>query len=382
MLLMRLIAYFRNMKTLHIFLLEILAVFIGITASLFIDDWRQRAQDREVLDHLLQETHYNALQDVSEDRIYLGISKTSLEDANQLLHGDTSDWSDEELVYRFGRALWLAGPLDLQPGYRRLLNTSLSIPFDHTMAELDFHFRELVSQAAAHNEIRARMLDVRRQLLGAAGLTDHSVAFFEPPITGPRGDELYEAYQWLIDNPAVFGEASDAGRVRAALATPEVRDLLLELIGLRVQYRFSMIYMGSTNDDIIASIRRYDPDVTLPIGFIELIGDALEGDGSWTYGLPMIQDRDNPNTWRLRVRLVTYGEVKFRADQSWTSSWGAPFASEIQNLGYFQFDGDPSTVFPAGTAQFSGMNIPVEPGVYDVTFNSQSFDYAFDRVDK
>ena len=80
MLLARLIAYFRNMKTLHIFLLEILAVFIGITASLFIDDWRQRAQDREILDHLYEETHFGALQDLAAFRIYSGIAQVSLDD--------------------------------------------------------------------------------------------------------------------------------------------------------------------------------------------------------------------------------------------------------------------------------------------------------------
>lgn len=380
MLLMRMIAYFRNMKTLHIFLLEILAVFIGITASLFVDDWRQREQDREILDHLLQETHYNALQDVSVISVYLSMSMTSLDDANQLLNGDPLAWSDEALVRRFGRALWIAAPAGLQPGYRRLLNTSLSIPFDHTMAELDWNFSVLSEQAESHNEVRARILDVRRALLSAAGLTDHHVTFFQAPLLGPRGNQLYGTYQWLLDNTSVLGEESDAGRVRAALETREVQELLRELIGLRVQYRFSMIYMSASNDDVIASIRRYDPDVTLPIGFMELIGDATEGDGGWTRGLPMTRDVDDPNIWQLRVRLVTYGEVKFRADQSWTSSWGAPFAPALERFGEFRFTGDPSTVFPAGTAQFSGMNIPVEPGVYDVTFNSQSFEYLFDRV--
>lgn len=35
--------------------------------------------------------------------------------------------------------------LSLQPGYRRLLNSSLSIPFDNTIGSLDWHFGNLQS---------------------------------------------------------------------------------------------------------------------------------------------------------------------------------------------------------------------------------------------
>ena len=49
MLIARLLGYIRQAKTLHIFLLEILAVFIGITGSLFVDNWRSERAEHEVL---------------------------------------------------------------------------------------------------------------------------------------------------------------------------------------------------------------------------------------------------------------------------------------------------------------------------------------------
>ena len=45
MLLSRLLGWFRTHNTTQVFLLEIVAIFIGITASLFIDDWRNRKID-------------------------------------------------------------------------------------------------------------------------------------------------------------------------------------------------------------------------------------------------------------------------------------------------------------------------------------------------
>ncbi len=95
----------------------------------------------------------------------------------------------------------------------------------------------------------------------------------------------------------------------------------------------------------------------------------------------MQQDADDPNVWRLRVRL-TDGELKFKADNSFASNWGAPNRADNRAAPVgFEFGGDISTVFPRGVAAFNGLNIPVRAGTYDVTFNSQTFEYSFERVD-
>jgi len=46
---------------LRVFLLEILAIFIGITASLIVDDWRQKRDEVDTLEYLLGEIYANAL---------------------------------------------------------------------------------------------------------------------------------------------------------------------------------------------------------------------------------------------------------------------------------------------------------------------------------
>jgi len=72
----------------------------------------------------------------------------------------------------FDRASWELGAFDLQPGYQRLLNTSLSIPFDHTMAELDYHFRQLTLAAGTVGSSKGRISVLRQQLRRAAGLPE------------------------------------------------------------------------------------------------------------------------------------------------------------------------------------------------------------------
>jgi hypothetical protein len=95
----------------------------------------------------------------------------------------------------------------------------------------------------------------------------------------------------------------------------------------------------------------------------------------------MSRDEQNPNLWTLRIELSD-GAVKFRADGSFASNWGAPDLPENRaaNVG-FEFGGDSAGVFPSGVAEFVGLNIPVTAGTYDVIFNTRSFEYSFERVE-
>ncbi len=93
---------------------------------------------------------------------------------------------------------------------------------------------------------------------------------------------------------------------------------------------------------------------------------------------------DDPNLWAIEITLID-GEVKFRADNDWSSDWGTPnlprnLAKEDLSTLPFSFAGDVAEVFPDGTAEFKGRNIPVKAGRYRVTFNSQTFAYSFERL--
>ena len=92
-----------------------------------------------------------------------------------------------------------------------------------------------------------------------------------------------------------------------------------------------------------------------PITFptISIIGDAAAG---WAIDVPM-STTDGIN-YTLNNYTFVNGFVKFRQDNSWAINWG--FNS-----------------FPSGTATSSGNDIPVTAGVYNVTFNKNTRNYAF-----
>jgi hypothetical protein len=104
MLLARLLGWIKGHKTTHIFLLEILAVFIGITGSLFVDTWREQQADHEQLDRELRNLHWVLQRQISNHTVASQLITGALESAVLLGFGDTKALSDEELLEHFWRA--------------------------------------------------------------------------------------------------------------------------------------------------------------------------------------------------------------------------------------------------------------------------------------
>lgn len=88
---------------------------------------------------------------------------------------------------------------------------------------------------------------------------------------------------------------------------------------------------------------------------VGIIGDATPG--GWDTDTDMERSPTDSSLWTLRI-VLTDGEAKFRANDSWDVNWGS---------------GD----FPTGIAIRNGANIPVTAGEYIVTFNSITGFYNF-----
>lgn len=88
---------------------------------------------------------------------------------------------------------------------------------------------------------------------------------------------------------------------------------------------------------------------------VGIIGDATPG--GWAVDTDMERSPTDSSLWTLRI-VLTDGEAKFRANDSWDVNWGG---------------GD----FPSGIATRDGPNIPVTAGEYIVTFNSITGEYEF-----
>ncbi len=90
---------------------------------------------------------------------------------------------------------------------------------------------------------------------------------------------------------------------------------------------------------------------------ISLIGDGAAG---WGTDVQMTST-DGGNNYTLTGYFMQTGYVKFRANSSWTSNWGAGS-------------------WPSGTGTQGGSNIPTSAGTYDITFNRNTGAYTFTAV--
>lgn len=87
---------------------------------------------------------------------------------------------------------------------------------------------------------------------------------------------------------------------------------------------------------------------------ISIVGTASSG---WGTDIDMITT--DGVTYTLTNYALSNGELKFRQDYAWTTSWGG-------------------TNFPSGTGILnSSNNIPIPAGVYDITFNRINGTYTF-----
>ncbi len=88
---------------------------------------------------------------------------------------------------------------------------------------------------------------------------------------------------------------------------------------------------------------------------VGIIGDATPG--GWDTDTDMERSPTDSSQWTLRI-VLTDGEAKFRANDSWDVNWGS---------------GD----FPTGVATRNGANIPITAGEYIVSFHSITGVYEF-----
>jgi len=94
---------------------------------------------------------------------------------------------------------------------------------------------------------------------------------------------------------------------------------------------------------------------------IGLVGDATPG--GWDVDTDLYRpDMSQPAQWTGIVYLIDGKSAKFRADDDWADNWG-------------------DDVFPSGTGEKNGPNIPISgSGYYKIDFNAATGAYAFTPV--
>ena len=135
-----------NRRVAGLLFLEAAVIFLGITSSFWIEEWRQNREDLDTYHHLLEEIYYNAVIDEATVPLSIAANNLALKDALELTVLNSSELADDELFGRLDHIFvgsdWYSGSFN-PAGYVRLSNTPLSIPFDETLLSLDNLFASL-----------------------------------------------------------------------------------------------------------------------------------------------------------------------------------------------------------------------------------------------
>ena len=388
MLLARMLGWITAHKTTHIFILEVLAVFIGITGSLLVDNWREERADYEQLDRELRDLHWELQKDVSNQGVANPLLIQATASARLLGFGDTNSLSDAELLEHYWRATLQPWNLGRPPALQST-NDQLSIPYNDVLALIESELQNVHGSYAAYDGVRAYTDEQVLFIIEKSGIIGDSRG-----TMSLVGEDLV---QLALDMDAVtvdvgneyVADTHNLARVRAAIDDPEIRARFQRLVFLHKAVGKALLVIIMHERSTIAAIRRHAPDITIPFAEVGVDGSGTQY--GWQTYLPMTQDASDPAIWRTTLDLVT-GEVKFRADNAWAVNWGT---SEIdisfecdttytdeEDCGSWGFRGDLSKAFPTGSAQLEGSNIPVKAGRYHITFNTETLEYSFELVEE
>jgi len=377
----------------RLLLLEIAAIFIGITASFWVDEWREERQDTATFHRILGEIYYDVILDESAMTGLAAGSNQQLQYAANLALRDTVSAFPNEMTEQESEALFQAlegvffsyNPSLTLGGYSRLTNTALHIPVNDVQLSLDNLYGLLVDGHENYARLQAELRDLGTQHWYGTGVIP-----CRDPLDGfPSEDERAEALD-LVNQVAPAQQAIHrdgeclSAPINHAVAVQAVKSETFKTALRRaIRIRRDGVAQLAWNRSMALSIRwaleGYLPDISLPIETLGILGSATPAE--WNQPEAIEMQRLGPNDWVLDITLAD-GEVKFLASHEWTMNWGAPRPWVATRGGYEAGQVSLEDAFPSGTAWFNGLNIPVRAGHYRVRFNTQSGRYSFEPLDE
>lgn len=365
--------------------LEVFAIFLGISASFVVEEWRQNRQDIETFEHFLEAIYYEAEREESVTKRIVYQNNQVVGALNVLLGDDAQALPDDKLLALFNVVLLPWGQLRGDASYQALLEADLSLPRDDTMQQI----HDLYATRDLFFTIRERLIDDHSDALtltmGDWGLQANAplVSWDEAGkslVTDARLDHpMFAGVRRLLQD---YGEDKfarvSAERARRSLQNPASRQVLQQVLQRVVRSSDMAIAIMGTDQNIKAVVRERLPDIRLPVRSLGLVGSATSVGWVLPKAEPLAPERGQSDWWSAEMTL-TDGMAKFVANENYGTSWGVDYSwAVIDPLAHETFYlGDPAAVFPAGTGVLDGQNIPVRAGRYLVRFNTRTFEYQF-----
>jgi hypothetical protein len=366
-------------------LLEVFAIFLGISASFVVEEWRQDQQDLETFEHFLEAIYYDAEREQAVTKRIVYQNNQVVGALNVLLGEGAETLPDDELLGLLNVVLLPWGQLRGDASYQALLEADLRLPRDDTMQQI----HDLYATRNLFFTIRERLIEDHSDALiltmGDWGLQVNAplVSWDEAGqslVTDLRLDHpMFAGVRKLLQD---YGEdrftRNSAERARRSLQEPASRQVLQQVLQRVVRSSDMAIAVMGTDQNIKAVVRERLPDIRLPVRSLGLVGSATRAGWVLPRAEPLAPERGQSDWWSAEMTL-TVGMAKFVANENYGTSWGVDYSWEvIDPLAHETFYlGDPDTVFPAGTGVLDGQNIPIRAGRYLVRFNTRTFEYQF-----
>ncbi|MGK2926166.1 MAG: hypothetical protein ACSLE2_11145 [Lysobacterales bacterium] len=371
-------------------MLEVFAIFLGISASFVVDGWRQDQEDIETFEHFLEAIYYDAEREQAVIRRIVYQNNQVVGALKVLLGEDVETLPDDELLSVLNVVLLPWGQLRGDASYHALLEADLSLPRDHTMQQI----HDLYATRNLYFTVRERLIDAHSAALGLT-MGDWGLQLDAPLlswdeagqslVTGPRlAHPMFAGVGKLLQD---YGEDKfnriSAERARRSLQDPASRQVLQQVLQRVVRSSDMAIAVMGTDQNIKVVVRERLPDIRLPVRSLGLVGSATRAGWLLPKAEPLAPEHRHGDWWSAELTLGD-GMAKFVANQNYGTSWGVDYSWEvIDPLAHETFYlGDPDAVFPAGTGVLDGQNIPVRAGRYRVRFNTRTFNYQFNEIGK
>ena len=368
-------------------LLEVFAIFLGITASFMVDEWRQERQDQEAFERHLKAIYYetglNQHQyrfDLYENNILVAVFK--------LLSGDVTTIPDGRLLGLVEAALSTRSAQRSDNSYQSLLTSGLVIPLDDTMRQLHHSFttyrrwfEETEKNINDHNTMITNTFGLLRAVSNPDVLTwapESKTLIFSPRLDQPE----YGGVRQLFDEGEnQLSTEMLAAQTRELLTQPIVRQALMEGIERFMLMSDGLLGMIGLGETIKFDILNRLPGIHVEVHTLSLIGSATAGGWGKSDATPFQPEDQSGMWWRMEVTLKD-GMAKIIANNNYGTSWGVDYAWDklVPLSNYTHYQGDPDKVFPTGIGQQDGQNIPVKAGRYLVRFNTHSLEYEFNLI--
>jgi hypothetical protein len=369
-------------------LLEVIAIFLGITASFAVEEWREERQENETFQRYLEAIYYDVMLEQVSLTYAVYNNNQHVTTLNTLLTGEHDSIPGDRLLAMVDAAfsLWAISPQD--SSLRALMASDLSMPFDDTMQILTATYSTYSMMQDALQRLIADHNRTASQVSSEWGSVSNRTIFRLAPdgqsmVQGPRLDqaEYVGLRQLFFDGDTFLPEQESVAKVRQFLQLAGTRQLLAQEMERVMQASDLALGIMSVSETFKSAIRARFPDLRLSVRTLALVGSATEGGWVVAQAVPLHREREGGDWWSVDLTLGD-GMAKFIANGDYSTSWGVEPAWAIVDPGANQthYLGDPAAVFPSGVAALDGQNFPIRAGRYRVRFNTHTFEYRFEAI--